>query len=236
MALDALRRAPSIAAGADALIVHARKAWLKGLSPKENRDVPPLDYDAGLSAEGRASGDCPSSINGGIASSVEAERASRPCRWRDDGPRRLSGAGAAARGRSASCSASRRPSRRPRRPSTLSSPMSRRGFAEGVPLHAMTRHVLGLFNGRPGARAFRRHLSTEAVKPGAGIGVLRAALDLRAGAARGAAEAAGSASRRPHATFSTIFSISAAVKARSGPAICSRRAAHHRPSARRRSE
>ncbi len=49
-------------------------------------------------------------------------------------------------------------------------------LAEGVPLHAMTRHVLGLFNGRKGARAWRRHLSTEAVKPGAGIEVLRAAL------------------------------------------------------------
>jgi tRNA-dihydrouridine synthase A len=50
-------------------------------------------------------------------------------------------------------------------------------LAEGVPLHAMTRHVLGLFNGRPGARAWRRHLSTQAVRPGAGIEVLRAALD-----------------------------------------------------------
>jgi tRNA-dihydrouridine synthase A len=49
-------------------------------------------------------------------------------------------------------------------------------LAEGIPLNAMTRHVLGLFNGRPGARAWRRHLSTEAVKPGADARVLRAAL------------------------------------------------------------
>ena len=49
-------------------------------------------------------------------------------------------------------------------------------LAEGVPLHAMTRHMLGLFNGWPGARAWRRHLATEGVKPGAGLAVLRDAL------------------------------------------------------------
>ena len=47
--------------------------------------------------------------------------------------------------------------------------MSRRVLSEGVPLHAMTRHLLGLFNGLPGARAWRRHLAAEAVKPGAGV-------------------------------------------------------------------
>ncbi len=60
IALDALARGV-VAAGADALIVHARKAWLNGLSPKENRDIPPLDYRPGLSAEGRACRMCPSS-------------------------------------------------------------------------------------------------------------------------------------------------------------------------------
>jgi tRNA-dihydrouridine synthase A len=50
-------------------------------------------------------------------------------------------------------------------------------LGEGVPLNAMTRHMLGLFNGRPGARLFRRHLSEHATRTGAGIGVLRAALD-----------------------------------------------------------
>ena len=51
-----------------------------------------------------------------------------------------------------------------------------RKFAEGVPLNAMTRHMLGLFNGRPGARLFRRYLSEHATRPGAGIDTLRAAL------------------------------------------------------------
>ena len=49
---------PCVAAGVDVFVVHARKAWLKGLSPKENREVPPLDYDRGLSAEARAAGTC----------------------------------------------------------------------------------------------------------------------------------------------------------------------------------
>ena len=62
------------------------------------------------------------------------------------------------------------------RRSKPSSPISRARLAEGVPLGAMTRHVLGLFNTLPGARAFRRHLATEAVKPGAGIEVLREAM------------------------------------------------------------
>ena len=56
------------------------------------------------------------------------------------------------------------------------SPTWRRGSPEGVRLHAMTRHMLGLFAGRPGARAFRRHLATEAPKPGAGLEVLRDAV------------------------------------------------------------
>jgi tRNA-dihydrouridine synthase A len=57
-------------------------------------------------------------------------------------------------------------------------PHVERELAAGTRLHAMTRHVLGLFRGVPGARAFRRHLATEAVKPGAGIAVLRDALAL----------------------------------------------------------
>src|SRR6202166_4523202 len=71
MALDALARGV-IAAGADALIVHARKAWLNGLSPKENRDVPPLDYDRVYRLKA-AMPDVPIIINGGIASLGEAK-------------------------------------------------------------------------------------------------------------------------------------------------------------------
>ena len=55
-------------------------------------------------------------------------------------------------------------------------PVVAAGLERGLRLHAYTRHMLGLFNGRPGARAYRRHLATEAVKPGAGIETLRAAV------------------------------------------------------------
>ena len=72
IALDALARGV-IAAGADALIVHARKAWLNGLSPKENRDIPPLDYDRVYRLKA-ALPDVPIVINGGIASLAEAKQ------------------------------------------------------------------------------------------------------------------------------------------------------------------
>src|SRR6266436_3978185 len=71
-ALDALARSV-IAAGADALIVHARKAWLDGLSPKENRDIPPLDYDRVYRLKASLP-DMPIIINGGITSIAEAKR------------------------------------------------------------------------------------------------------------------------------------------------------------------
>src|ERR1700744_3758338 len=71
-ALDALARAV-VAAGADALIVHARKAWLNGLSPKENRDIPPLDYDRVYRLKA-AMPDVPVIINGGIGSLEEAKQ------------------------------------------------------------------------------------------------------------------------------------------------------------------
>ena len=69
-------------AGADALIVHARKAWLNGLSPKENRDIPPLDYDRVYRLKAALPA-VPIVINGGIGNLAEAEAASCPCRWRD---------------------------------------------------------------------------------------------------------------------------------------------------------
>src|SRR5947209_12692569 len=72
IALDALARGV-IAAGADALIVHARKAWLNGLSPKENRDIPPLDYDQVYRLK-TAFPDVPIIINGGVGSIEEAKR------------------------------------------------------------------------------------------------------------------------------------------------------------------
>jgi len=172
-ALDRMAEAV-LAAGADALIVHARKAWLKGLSPRENRDVPPLNYEQVFALKRRLP-HVPIALNGGLAdwtsmTSVLAEvdgvmigRAA----YGDpaillDVDARLFGSQTPALARIEAVEA------------YLSYVEARLG--EGVPLHAMTRHMLGLFNTWPGARAWRRHLSTEGVKPGAGLAVIREAL------------------------------------------------------------
>jgi tRNA-dihydrouridine synthase A len=165
-----------VAAGADLLIVHARKAWLKGLSPRENRDVPPLDYSRVYRLKKRL-GAFPVVINGGIRSLDEAEahlehvdgvmlgRAAyeTPSLLLDVDPRFF---GAAAPSRSAHDAVE------------ALRPYIERELASGARLHDITRHLLGLFRGIPGARGFRRHLATEAVKPGAGMPVLRQALTL----------------------------------------------------------
>jgi len=164
-----------IAAGADALIVHARKAWLDGLSPKENRDIPPLDYDRVYRLK-RAYPALSIAINGGIASVEQAAahlvhldgvmmgRAAYQEPWR------LLAVDPLIYGAPAAL-----PS--PKAAIEAFLPYVERELARGTRLHAMTRHILGLFHGVPGARAFRRHIATQAVKPGAGIAVLRDALD-----------------------------------------------------------
>ncbi len=164
------------AAGVDALIVHARKAWLDGLSPRENRDIPPLDYDRVYRLK-RDNPDLTIAINGGIVDLGQARehlqhvdgvmmgRAAYQEPWRllavDPD---LFGACAPYPSVKAALEAF--------------FPYIERELAQGVRLHSMTRHILGLFRAVPGARAFRRHLSVHAVKPGADIGVLREALDL----------------------------------------------------------
>ncbi len=172
-ALDAMADAV-VAAGVDALWVHARKAWLKGLSPKENRDIPPLDYDRVYRLKARL----PHvwiGINGGIATLDEAEahlahvdgvmmgRAA----YHDPGvlgdvDRRLYDEDA--------------PAADPMRAVETFMPYIEDELARGARLNQITRHVLGLFQGVPGARQWRRTLSEEAVKPGAGLEVVRAAL------------------------------------------------------------
>jgi len=164
-----------IGAGADALIVHARKAWLKGLSPKDNRSVPPLDY-ALVHALKRRFPLTPIAINGGLETLEAATR-------------QLDHVDGVMIGRAAYQNPALllevdpllfgEPARFETGEQAIAAfiPYVEARLAEGVPLHAMTRHVLGLFNGRAGARAWRRHLSTQAVKPGAGVEVLRAALD-----------------------------------------------------------
>jgi len=173
--LDMLARLV-VAAGADALIVHARKAWLDGLSPKENRDIPPLDYERVYRLK-RAYPDLPVIINGGIGSVERAAehlahvdgvmmgRAAYQDCWRLLAVDRLLFGDSA-------------PHASPKAAVEAYLPYIERELARGVRLSSITRHMLGLFHAVPGARHFRRHLAMNAVKPGAGIAVLREALDL----------------------------------------------------------
>jgi tRNA-dihydrouridine synthase A len=163
-------------AGVDALIVHARKAWLKGLSPRENREVPPLDY-ALVHQLKAAYPELAIVLNGGIATVDQAQvelgaldgvmmgRAAYQEPWRllDVDPL-IFGAPA--------------PFARLHDVALALIPYIERELDRGVRLHAITRHVLGLFRAVPGARAFRRHLATEAVKPGARANVMVDALAL----------------------------------------------------------
>jgi tRNA-dihydrouridine synthase A len=160
----------TVAAGCSVFIVHARKAWLQGLSPKENREIPPLNHPWVY----RLKRDFPQLtfvINGGIQSLAECRAhlehvdgvmlgreaylnpwllaqvdevlfgASGPAHSRDDVIAALL-------------------------------PYTRRQIAQGAQLNHITRHILGLFQGVPGARKFRRHLSENAWREGAGVEVL----------------------------------------------------------------
>jgi tRNA-dihydrouridine synthase A len=172
-ALESLTRQVE-AAGVDALIVHARKAWLAGLSPRENRDVPPLDYDRVYRLK-QAHPQLEIVLNGGVGTLEQAighlqhvdgvmlGRAAYQEPWRllavdallfGEPPAPLSAKAAAER----------------------LIPYIERELSRGTRLHAITRHVLGLFHAVPGARAFRRHIATEGLKPGAGAEVLAEAL------------------------------------------------------------
>jgi tRNA-dihydrouridine synthase A len=165
-----------IAAGADALVVHARKAWLQGLSPKENREVPPLDYGLVYRLKAELPG-VPVIINGGIGSIDEARahldhvdgvmlgRAAYQEPWRllDADPALFGEAPPAATMKDAIAAFI---------------PYVEDQLARGTRLHAMTRHLVGAFHAVPGARAFRRHLAQHAVRPGADAKVLRDAVAL----------------------------------------------------------
>jgi tRNA-dihydrouridine synthase A len=175
VALDALARGV-IAAGADALIVHARKAWLNGLSPKENRDIPPLDYDRVYRLKTSFPG-VPIIINGGIASLAEAKahlgfvdgvmlgRAAYQEPWR------LLAADPELFGEAA-------PHTAMKHVFEAMMPYIEAELVRGTRLHSITRHFVGAFHGVPGARAFRRHLAENGVRPGAGVNVLRDAIAL----------------------------------------------------------
>jgi tRNA-dihydrouridine synthase A len=163
-------------AGADALIVHARKAWLKGLSPRENREVPPLDYPL-VHRLKAAHSDFPIAINGGIGSVEAAQEQLAHVdgvmmgRAAYQEPWRLLTVDPDIYGEAA-------PFATAKDAALAMVPYIGRELTNGVRLHAITRHMLGLFCAVPGARSFRRHLSTEAVKPGATAQVLIDALSM----------------------------------------------------------
>lgn len=164
------------AAGVDRFSVHARKAWLQGLSPKENRDIPPLDYDLVMEMKGLFP-HLHLSVNGGIESLDAAEsflergldgvmigRAAyhTPALVLLDADRRIFGAGT---------------SRSAEEVVHLMLPYIADHLAQGGRLGQITRHMMGLFQGRPGARGWRRHLSENVHADGAGPDVVLAAMD-----------------------------------------------------------
>lgn len=161
------------AAGVRHFVVHARKALLKGLSPKENRDVPPLDYPLVYRLK-RERPELTLVINGGIGSLDEAEAHLDHVdgvmlgRAAYHTPGLLGEADARLFGEDGTVDALEAV-RRYR-------PYVARELEKGTHLAAMTRHMLGLFHGAPGARTWRRILTVEGVKPGAGLEVVDAAL------------------------------------------------------------
>jgi len=172
-ALDRLADAV-VAAGTDAIWVHARKAWLSGLSPKENRTVPPLDYGRVRRLKARLP-DVFVGLNGGLATLDEAKRElafvdgvmfGRAAYHNPDLLAAVDGEiyGDAGGGRDVGTAVA------------VYMDYVAAGLARGVPLATMVRPLLGLFAGRPGARAWRRILTVEAVRPGAGIAVIERAL------------------------------------------------------------
>ncbi|GAB1717453.1 MAG: tRNA-U16,U17-dihydrouridine synthase [Nitrobacter sp.] len=165
-----------VAAGADALIVHARKAWLQGLSPKENRNLPPLDYDRVYRLKASFP-DLPVIINGGIDSISEAKshlahvdgvmlgRAAYQEPWRLlEVDSELFG--------------EEPPHATMKCAIQAMIPYIEDQLAGGARLHSITRHLVGAFHGVPGARAFRRHLAENGAKADAGVNVLKEALAL----------------------------------------------------------
>ncbi len=163
-----------VGAGVDVLIVHARKAWLKGLSPRQNREIPPLDYPLVYRLK-QAFPALPVILNGGITTL-------------DDAHEHLAHVDGVMLGRAAyhqpevlldvdrHLFGQKNPHDDALPALEALFPYVESQLAAGVRLSTMTRHLLGLFAGRPGARSFRRHLAEQAVKEGAGVEVIRDAI------------------------------------------------------------
>jgi len=171
-----------IEAGVDALYLHARKAWLQGLSPKQNREIPPLHYDWAYRLQ-QQHPDLPIILNGGIRSLDECEthlnhmagvmlgREPYGNPWMlSEVDRRIYGEG-------------QRSYRTRRDILEAWLPHVEAFLASGQPLKRIVKHVFGLYHGQPGGKRWRRHLSEHAHKPGAGIEVLLEAARLTEGQA-----------------------------------------------------
>lgn len=162
------------AAGCKIFIIHARMAWLKGLSPKENRDVPPLDYEL-VYAVKRENPELEIIINGGIMTLDEVDTHLDQCdgvmlgRAAYQTPFILSTVDQRYFGASGAPKSEHEIVR-------AMVPYIEKHMAEGGSLFQVTRHMLGLFHGVPGARQWRRYLSENAYKKDAGIEVLLDAL------------------------------------------------------------
>lgn len=172
-ALDAMADA-CLAAGVDALWVHARKAWLKGLSPKENRDIPPLDYDRVYRLKQRLH-NLFIGINGGINTLDEAILHSQHVdgvmmgRTAYHQPGLLMDIDRLFYAEQETATSKHQAVR-------AMYPFIENHLADGGRLHQVTRHMIGFFHGAPGARRYRQILSSDAVRPGASVEVLEQAL------------------------------------------------------------
>ncbi|WP_246814232.1 tRNA dihydrouridine(20/20a) synthase DusA [Kiloniella majae] len=161
-------------AGCQTLIVHARKAWLEGLSPKQNREIPPLKYDVVY----RVKEDFPDLeiiLNGGVQTLEQVEDHLTKVdgvmigREAYQNPYILAEVDQNFYGKA-------KVKERSEIVDQLCEYVAEK-VAEGVPVKSITRHVLGLFNGLPGARAWRRSLSQNAFKPGSDESVIRRAYE-----------------------------------------------------------
>ncbi|ULR33435.1 tRNA dihydrouridine(20/20a) synthase DusA [Dickeya fangzhongdai] len=162
--------------GCDTFIVHARKAWLSGLSPKENREIPPLDYPRVYQLKR----DFPSltlAINGGVKTLAEAQQHLQHVDGVMVGREAYQNPGMLAQVDSELFGAD---SIAPDQADVVRAmyPYIERELSGGASLGHITRHMLGLFQGVPGARQWRRYLSENAHKPGADAAVVERALAL----------------------------------------------------------
>ncbi len=163
-------------AGCDHLIIHARKAWLEGLSPKENRDIPPLDYERVY----RVKRDFPElfiSVNGGITNLEQAKEHLRKADGVMVGRAAYQAPFMLSRVDTEIFQEGKNPVETRDEVIELLLPYAERYVKNGGKLSHITRHILDLYTGLPGARSFRRILSQEAVRSGAGTEVIIRARD-----------------------------------------------------------